>query len=151
MNDSEICQAVAGQLARVGVKINLEAETKGTYFPKILRRDTSFYLLGWTSSTVDAHNVLYPIMSSPGEGGRGQFNLGAYSNARIDELTVAIGSETDDKKRNDMIREALKIHQDDVGHIPLHQQALNWATKKNIEVVQHPGNEMQWRFIKVNK
>ena len=95
--------------------------------------------------------MLYPIMSSPGEGGRGQFNLGAYSNARIDELTVAIGSETDDKKRNDMIREALKIHQDDVGHIPLHQQALNWATKKNIEVVQHPGNEMQWRFIKVNK
>ena len=151
VNDSEICQAVASQLARVGVKINLEAETKGTYFPKILRRDTSFYMLGWTSSTVDAHNVLYPIMSSPGEGGRGQFNLGAYSNPRIDELTVAIGSETDDKKRNEMIREALKLHQDDIGHIPLHQQALNWGARKNVELAQHPGNEMQWRFIKVNK
>jgi peptide/nickel transport system substrate-binding protein len=100
---------------------------------------------------VDAHNVLYPIMSSPGEGGRGQFNLGAYSNARIDELTVQIGSETDQKKRNELIREAIKIHQDDVGHIPLHQQALNWGVKKNIEVVQQPGNEMPWRFIKVNK
>jgi peptide/nickel transport system substrate-binding protein len=43
-----ICQAVAANLAKVGVKINLAAETKGTYFPKILRRDTSFYLLGWT-------------------------------------------------------------------------------------------------------
>eukprot|EP01041_Mallomonas_annulata_P015991 gene15991-33638_t len=61
VNDAEICQAVAANLARVGVKINLEAETKGTYFPKILRRDTSFYMLGWTASTVDAHNVLYPI------------------------------------------------------------------------------------------
>ncbi len=151
VNDAAICQAVAANLARVGIKINLEAETKGTYFPKILRRDTSFYMLGWTSSTVDAHNVLYPIMSSPGEGGRGQFNLGAYSNARIDELTVQIGSETDQKKRNDMIREAIKIHQDDVAHIPLHQQALNWGVKKNIEVVQQPGNEMPWRFIKVNK
>jgi peptide/nickel transport system substrate-binding protein len=151
VNDAAICQAVAANLARVGIKINLEAETKGTYFPKILRRDTSFYMLGWTSSTVDAHNVLYPIMSSPGEGGRGQFNLGAYSNARIDELTVQIGSETDQKKRNELIREAIKIHQDDVGHIPLHQQALNWGVKKNIEVVQQPGNEMPWRFIKVNK
>ena len=28
-------------LARIGVKINLEAETKGTYFPKILSRNTS--------------------------------------------------------------------------------------------------------------
>ena len=103
------------------MKIDHEAETKGTYFPKILRRDTSFYMLGWTASTVDAHNVLYPIMSSPGEGGRGQFNLGAYSNPKIDELTVKIGSETDDKKRNEMIREAVKLHQDDYAHIQLHQ------------------------------
>ena len=151
VNDAAICQAVAANLARVGVKINLEAETKGTYFPKILRRDTSFYMLGWTSSTVDAHNVMNPIMASPGEGGRGQFNLGAYSNARIDELTAQVGSETDDTKRTAMIREAVKIHQDDVAHIPLHQQALNWGSKKSIELVQLPGNEMPWKFIKVNK
>ncbi len=151
VNDGEICQAVAANLSRIGVKINLEAETKGTYFPKILRRDTSFYLLGWTSSTVDAHNVLYPILSSPGEGGRGQFNLGSYSNAKVDELTVQIASETDQAKRNAMIREAMKIHQDDVGHLPLHQQALNWASRKNIDMVQSPGNEMPWKYIKVNK
>ncbi len=151
VNDSDICQAVAANLARVGVKINLEAESKGTYFPKILRRDTSFYMLGWTSSTVDAHNVLYPIMSTPGDGGRGQFNLGSYSNAKVDELTTKIAAETDDKKRNDMIREAIKLHQDDIGHIPLHQQALNWGARKSVDLVQLPGNEMPWRYIKVNK
>jgi peptide/nickel transport system substrate-binding protein len=149
VNDGAICQAVAANLARVGVKIKLEVETKGTYFPKILRRDTSFYMLGWTSSTVDAHNVLYPIMASPGEGGRGQFNLGAYSNPRIDELTEKIGSETDQKKRNEMIHEAIKIHEDDIGHIPLHQQALNWGAKKNIELVQWPDNGMPWKYITV--
>ena len=151
VNDAAICQAVAANLARVGVKINLEAETKGTYFPKILRRDTSFYMLGWTSSTVDAHNVMYPILSSPGEGGRGQFNLGAYSNAKIDEITSQVASETDDKKRMALIQEAIKLHQDDVGHIPLHQQALNWGIKKNIEMVQQPGNEMPWKYVKVGK
>lgn len=151
VNDSEICQAVAANLSRIGVKINLEAETKNNYFPKVLRRDTSFYMLGWTPSTVDAHNVLYPILSTPGEGGRGQFNLGAYSNARIDQLTDLVASETDDKKRNEMIHEALKIHQDEVGHLPLHQQALNWASKKNIEMVQWPDNGMPWKYVKVNK
>jgi peptide/nickel transport system substrate-binding protein len=149
VNDGSICQAVAANLARVGVKINLEVETKGTYFPKILRRDTSFYMLGWTSATVDAHYVLYPIMSTPGDGGRGQFNLGAYSNPKVDELTDKVSSEIDEKKRNEMIREAIKIHQDDVGHIPLHQQALNWGMKKNIELVQLPGNEMVWKYITV--
>ncbi len=151
VSDAAICQAVAANLAKIGVKINLEVETKGTYFPKILRRDTSFYMLGWVASTVDAHNVLYPILSSPGEGGRGQFNLGAYSNARVDELTAKIGSETDDKKRNEMIREAMKIHQDDVGHIPLHQQALAWGMKSNIDLVQRPDNYMPWMYVKVNK
>jgi peptide/nickel transport system substrate-binding protein len=149
VNDGEICQAVAANLARIGVKINLAVETKGTYFPKILRRDTSFYMLGWTSSTVDAHNVLYAIMSTPGEGGRGQFNLGAYSNPKLDELTAAIASETDQAKRNAMIREALKIHFDDIGHIPLHQQALNWGAKKNVDLVQWPDNGMMWRYVTV--
>lgn len=149
VNDAEICQAVAANLSRIGVKINLEAETKGSYFPKILRRDTSFYMLGWTSSTVDAQNPMYTIMSTPGDGGVGQYNLGAYSNKRVDELTVAVGSESDDKKRNAMIREASKLHQDDVGHIPLHQQALLWGMKKNIELVQWPDNIMRWKYIDV--
>jgi peptide/nickel transport system substrate-binding protein len=150
VNDSDICQAVAANLSRIGVKINLEAETKATYFPKVLSRNTSFYMLGWTASTVDAHNVLFPIMSTPGDGGRGQFNLGSYSNARVDELTTKVASETDDKKRNEMIQEAVKVHQDDIGHLPLHQQALNWAAKKNVDVVQWPDNGMPWKFIKVN-
>ena len=41
-----------------------------------------------------------------------------------------------------MIAEAMKIHQDDVGHIPLHQQALAWATKKNVDLVQLADNYM---------
>ena len=89
------------------------------------------------------------VRARHGEGGRGQFNLGAYSNPKVDELTAKVASETDQKKRNEMIREAMKIHQDDVGHLPLHQQALNWATKKNIELVQFPDNGMAWKFITV--
>jgi len=150
VNDEEICKAVAAMLAKVGVKVNLTAESKATYFPKILRRDTSFYLLGWTPGSYDSHNPLFALMSTPGAGGQGQFNLGSYSNPKVDELTKAIAVETDPKKRNDMIREAMKIHQDDIGHIPLHQQALAWAMKKNVETVQLADNYMflKWTVVK---
>ena len=147
VNDSAICQAVAANLARIGVKVNLQTETKVSYFPKILRRDTSFYLLGWTPSTVDSHDVLTAIMATPTDKGQGQFNLGAYSNPKLDELTSKIQSETDDKKRNEMIREAFKIHQDDVGHIPLHQQALAWAYSNKVSLVQLPNNYMNFKWI----
>jgi peptide/nickel transport system substrate-binding protein len=147
VNDAAICQAVAANLARVGVKVNLQTETKVSYFPKILRRDTSFYLLGWTPSTGDSHDVLSAIMATPTDKGQGQFNLGAYSNPKLDDLTLKIQSETDDKKRNDMIREAFKIHTDDVGHIPLHQQALAWAYSNKVTLVQLPDNRMFFKWV----
>jgi peptide/nickel transport system substrate-binding protein len=149
VNDAAICQAVAANLARVGVKVNLQAETKNTYFPKILRRDTSFYLLGWTPSTTDAHDEMYNLMASPTDKGQGQFNLGSYSNPKFDELTAKVQSETDLTKRNEEIREAFKIHQEDVGHIPLHQQALAWAMKKNVSLVQLPDNRMFFKWVTV--
>ena len=144
VNDGEICQAVAGMLARVGVKINLEAESKATYFPKILSRNTSFYLLGWTPTTYDVHNTLYNIMASPATG-QGVFNLGSYSNAKVDELTGKIGTETDPAKRNAMIAEAMKLHADEFGHVPLHQQALAWAMRKNVTIDQRGDNIILYR------
>ena len=149
VNDGEICQAVSGMLARIGVKVNLEAETKGTYFPKILSRNTSFYMLGWTPGTYDSHNVLNAILGTPDPSGRGQFNLGSYSNARVDELAKLVQSETDEAKRNAMIHEAFKIHQDEVGHLPLHQQALAWGTRKNVSLVQLPDNFNPFKWVVV--
>jgi len=150
VNDEEICKAVSAMLAKAGIKVNLSAETKGTYFQKILSRSTSFYMLGWTPSSYDSHNPLFALMSTPGEGGQGQFNLGSYSNAKIDALTKTIATETDVPKRNAMIVEAMKIHQDDIGHIPLHQQALAWAMKRNVDLVQLADNYMfiKWVTIK---
>jgi len=149
VNDAEICQAVAVMLARIGVKIDLVAETKATYFPKVLSRNTSFYLLGWTPGTYDSHNPLFSLMSTPGAGGQGQFNLGSYSNPQVDELTRQIASETDPAKRQAMISEAFKIHAEDIGHIPLHQQALTWGMKKNVELVQLPDNFNYLRWVVV--
>jgi peptide/nickel transport system substrate-binding protein len=149
VNDAEICQAVAVMLARVGVKVDLLAEPKATFFPKVLSRSTSFYLLGWTPGTYDSHNPLFSVLATPGDGGQGQFNLGAYSNPRVDALTRSIASETDATKRQAMISEAFKLHADDIGHIPLHQQVLTWAMKKNVELVQLPDNFNYLRWVVV--
>ncbi len=151
VNDSEICQAVAAMLARINVKVNLTAETKTLYFPKILSRNTSFYLLGWTPSTIDAHDVLNALIGTPDTAtGRGQFNLGAYSNPKIDDLVARIQSETDKPKRDAMITEAMKLHADDIGTLPLHQQALAWGVKKNVTIVQMATNDnlLKWVVVK---
>ena len=151
VNDARICQTVAANLSRIGVKINLAAETKGTYFPKILRRDTSFYLLGWTPGTYDAHNALNALMACPDDKGAGQFNLGSYCNQKVDQLTRTIQSETDKAKRNAMIKEAFELHTADVGHLPLHQQSLAWGVSKKVDLVQLADNFMPFKWVSVKK
>ena len=151
VNDGRICQTVAANLSRINVKINLQAETKGTYFPKVLRRDTSFYMLGWTPATYDSHNALNALMRCVDDKGSGQFNLGAYCNPKVDELTLKIQAETDKVKRNAMIKEVFDLHAADVGHIPLHQQALAWGVGKNVKLVQLADNFMPFKWITVGK
>ena len=147
VNDWRICQTVAANLSRINVKINLQAETKGTYFPKVLRRDTSFYMLGWTPATYDAHNAMNAIMRCVDDKGAGQFNLGAYCNPKVDELTLKVQAETDKNKRNAYIKEAFDLHAADVGHIPLHQQALAWGVNKKVKLVQLADNFMYFKWI----
>lgn len=148
--DEQICLSIVPMLKRVGITAKLTAESKATYFPKILSRNTSFYLLGWTPDTYDALNTLFNIMATPDGQSRGKFNLGKYSNAKVDELTAKIGTEVDQTKRNAMIKEAFQIHTDEVGHIPLHQQALAWGVKSNVNLVQLADNRFFLRWVKVN-
>ena len=48
--DEQICTAITSMLARIGIKVDLNAQTKAKFFAKILapKYDTDFYLLGWT-------------------------------------------------------------------------------------------------------
>jgi peptide/nickel transport system substrate-binding protein len=147
VNDGEICQAVVGMLARVGVKINPIFEPKAQYFAKVLKAggyNTSFYLLGWTPATGDSHNVLYEIMGcrTDPKSSRGDTNLGGYCNPKLDELTAKLLVETDVTKRNQLIAEAYKIGIEDWSYIPLHQQSLAWGVSKKVNLVQRADNQV---------
>lgn len=151
VNDEKICQAVAGMLARIGVKIDLLAQPKSKYFAKVLAQggyDTSFYLLGWTPGSIDVHNVFNNlIVCQNKEKKRGQFNLGNYCNARVDELADMIGGETDVAKRQALVDEAAKIIQGEVGYLPIHQQPLSWGVRDGVTVAQRPDNVLDYRNV----
>ncbi len=150
VNDAQICQAVASNLSHIQVKVRLQLEGKRSYFPKVLRRDTSFYLLGWTPATYDAEDALNALVACPDGKGAGQYNLGGYCNPRADALVRRIATEPDKSRRNALIREALQIHADEVGHIPLHQQALAWGVSDKIRVVQLADGFMPFKWMSIS-
>ena len=155
VNDEKICQAIVGFLARVGIKVDLNAQPKSKYFAKVSSQsgnDTSFYLLGWTPSSMDVHNALYNLMSSfDTEKNTGQFNYGHYSNPRIDEITGNVEKETDQTKRQTMVAEAFSILQQDVGYLPLHQQPLSWGVRDGVTLAQRADNVLDLRYVVIGK
>ena len=150
VNDEAICQAVVAMLAKIGIKVNLLAQTRAKYFGKILapKYDSSFYLLGWTPGTYDALDMLKALAQTR-SGKVGVFNVEGYSNPALDALDAKIQVELDSEKRNEEIGEALKLLRDDFAYIPLHQQVVVWATRDNVDVAQTGDNFFQLRFVKM--
>ena len=152
VNDEQICQAVVGMLARVGIKVDLNAEPKSKFFAAISAAggyDTSFYLLGWTPTTLESYNVFQYIMgcrdTKTNWGGN---NAGGYCDPKVDELARKALQEPDEEKRDDIFAEAWRLSLfDDVGYIPLHQQPLAWGVSKTTHVIQPPNNFYVFQWV----
>jgi peptide/nickel transport system substrate-binding protein len=150
INDEEICQAVSAMWARIGVKVKLRTLPLVTYFPMIQRYEASIYMLGWGVPTFDALYSLQSLTRSVGAQGDGNYNVGRYSNPQMDALVERIKSEGDAKARNELIERALLLSHQDVAYIPLHNQVIPWAMKKNIEMTHRADNRIDMRGVKVN-
>ncbi|WP_416186993.1 ABC transporter substrate-binding protein [Hydrogenophaga sp. SNF1] len=150
INDEAICQAVTAMWARIGVKAKLRTLPLATYFPMIQRYEASIYMLGWGVPTFDAMYSLQSLVRSVGQGGDGNYNVGRYSNPKMDQIIDRAKTETDLLIRNRLLTEALELSNADVSHLPLHNQVIPWAMKKSINVVHRADNRLDWRLITVN-
>ena len=150
VNDEAICQSVIPMLARAGIRVTLNAQTRLKYFAEISNPDyrTSFYMLGWTPVTYDAHNSFFNLAGSR-TGVRGVFNDGGYANPALDKVIDEMAVEVNPAKRQALISAASKIIHEDVAFIPMHQQTVVWAAKANIDLQQNADNSFPLRYVVV--
>ena len=143
-NDEAICQAVVGMLARVGIRVRLDAKTKTLHFPKIQNNETDFYLLGWGSGTMDSHYHL-DFLAMPNR----SWNQTGLNDPQLFALIDGIAVETNLPKRDRMINEAwLRLKESSV-YIPLHHQGLAWSMKETLDLPIQPDNQPQFRLARV--
>jgi peptide/nickel transport system substrate-binding protein len=116
----------------------------------IQRFEASIYMLGWGVPTFDALYSLQSLVRSLGAQGDGNYNVGRYSNPQVDALVERIKKEIDPETRDSLIEQALLISHQDVSHIPLHNQVIPWAMKKNITMYHRADNRIDMRAVKVD-
>ena len=152
VNDGPICVAVASMLAKIGVRVKVDARPKTLYFQKIQQRDTSFYMLGWGGSVTDAQSVMDPILHSPDDRSqKGGDNFALYNDAELDRMIDAAGVEMNSERRARVIAEVLRRTHSQYYYLPIHRQMLTWASRTNVRPVVMPDNAVRLQWIEVDK
>src|SRR3954467_14363532 len=146
VNDEKICQALVGMWARAGLKVRLNAMPFSNFIPKILNFDSSAYMLGWGVQTFDTLYSLQSLVRTKTTGADGSFNLGRVSDTQIDRMVDQAKTETDDAKRDKLLRDGLVRTRDQYYYVPLHHQMRPWAMKKNVSITYSPDDRPQARF-----
>ena len=151
INDEEICIALAGMWAQLKIKVKVNAQPRATYFPKLEKQDTSLYMLGWGGAITDAETTFTPVLRNRGEKGVGYWNFGGVKNDKFDALAAQSSVEPDAKKREGLIKAALREYKEQVHVIPLHRQVIPWAARSNVNAVHRADNWLEVQWVTVGK
>lgn len=149
INDEKICVAVAGMLAKIGVTVKVNAIPRAQYFPKVQRLDMSFCMLGWGGATTDAIFTMQPVLHSRNDKGDGDYNWGNYKDAKFDAMVDDLKGDTDAKRRQQKIDEAMEYFRDQVYTLPLHLQVIPWASRANVKVIHRADNWLQATWVQI--
>jgi peptide/nickel transport system substrate-binding protein len=148
INDEGICQAGAAMLAKIGVKVNLQAQPKALHFPLIQRNppETDFFLLGWGVPPYDSHYIFSFLYHTRADK-EGSWNATRYSNPEIDAAIRSLTSEVDTAKRNATIAKIWSVLADELNYIALHHQMLAYAMKRDLDIPVGPENTVYIKYV----
>lgn len=148
--DERLCIAISGMLQRVGIRVIPQFETVNLWSRRINNLDVSMFMVGHAGLPLaDVYSTLSEILRTRTATSAG-LNVGRWSNAEFDALVDRIAQEGDEPTRRALIREALLIEKREVAHVPLHQQPVVWASRRNIDLAQSPDNRLRLRYVRVN-
>jgi peptide/nickel transport system substrate-binding protein len=143
------CIAVAGMLARVNIRVNVNSMASPQFLAKGQRRDTSFYMLGWGSGSPDALFLLPRVFHGRDGRGDGDGNWGDYRDPELDAIIDRAKVEMDTGKRQELVRQAMRRVHDNVYYIPLHHRISPWAARANVEAVHRANNHIHATSLRI--
>ena len=140
--DVSVANAVAADLLKVGVKVEIKMMDWDTYIPFILRdKETAehqLYVLGWATVTGDADYGLYPLFHS-GEWPKKGMNASFFKNEAVDQLLDAARSSAKPEERKRLYKEAMGRIVDDAPWIFLYSETVFAGVTANVkDIIFHP-------------
>lgn len=145
LQDKEIAEAMAGQLAKVGIRARVVAHEWALYVSKMSAyQNAPLSLWGWGNWTLDADNSLYPRMHCPGSIPP-KTSIEAYCNKELDAVLEEARSIIDREKRLALYSKAQKIVLEDPPFIFLYQLRDLYGVSNRLKWTPR-SDEMIWAY-----
>jgi peptide/nickel transport system substrate-binding protein len=138
VGDSDILQAVAQALTRIGIETRVEVIPPAPFFTRATAREFSFFFSTFTANTA-AVMLRQVVMTRDPQTGFGAFNRGHYSSPAVDAPLAEALRTMDEARRNALVGQAMRAAVDDLAVIPLMYVRVNWAGMRNkVRYDAHP-------------
>lgn len=103
-NDAKICEAVAQQFSRIGLKVTLATYPSAVFFPRRAKREFGLSMAGWGSLTGEASYFLGAVIhSTDKDRGLGAINVSGIADPEIDKLIEEARPMLDEAKRRALL------------------------------------------------
>jgi peptide/nickel transport system substrate-binding protein len=144
-NPKEIGEAMAADLAKVGIKAQLQTVEWANYLDKRKNGQLPIYMLGWTGDNGDPDNFLCYFFCSPGAS-----REGFYSNKPVADVLLRAQALTSQPERAKLYRQAEQIVHDDVGRVFIANNEPPLAFSKKMKgYVPNPVDDERFNTVEV--
>ena len=127
-NGKEIGEAIAADLAKVGITVQLQTTDWAVYLDKRKNGQLPLYMLGWTGDNGDPDNFVCYFFCSPGAS-----REGFYANPGLTEVLLQAQKLTVPAKRAELYRKAEQMIHDDVARIFIANNQPPLAFSKKVQ------------------
>jgi len=142
-NGKEIGEAMAADLAKVGIGVQLQTTDWTVYLDKRKNGQLPLYMLGWTGDNGDPDNFVCYFFCQPGAS-----TEGFYANPALAEVLLQAQKLTDQQKRAELYRRAERMIHDDAARIfAAHNQPPLAFLKKVKGYVPNPTNSEYFNTV----
>ncbi len=111
-NPKEIAEAIAADLAKVGITVQLQTTDWTVYLDKSRRGQLAMFMLGWTGDNGDPDNFVCYFFCAIGAP-----RMGFYANQQLTDVLLEAQKLTDQAKRAELYRKAEQMIHDDAARI----------------------------------
>ena len=139
--NSKLAQLIREELKNIRIDLQLTSLSSQGIIQELIHGESDMYLLGWHFGNGDSDEFLrYLIHSKSSENENnildfGKYNGISYSNPKVDRLIQSATFELNDKKRLQMLQQAMQIITvEDIFGIPLFESIRTYAIEKGLPV-----------------